>query len=332
MKKRLVIVGATGSAYKRTIPALKNSQVCEVSAIQGRNLQKLKTVAEKHLIPRRYKDAQMMLADADYDLLYIATPPFLHLKDIRLALTTSKPIICEKPLCRTYKEAKEIRTLFAKTSVPFMLAHHLRHQQAVLDIRKAISTNRIGKVVSAWCQWGYRLNPASPNATWKLQTDSGGSGPFADAGIHVIDLALFLFSRPKAVLAHSFSLEFAGHDDNATALLMYDGMTVVLNASQTMPEADNHLLIHGTDGRIECPGAFGESSIRRVVFSSGKSETTVDYDPVNLYGLEVENFIASVFSGQAMIGTTLDEAMDGMRILDAINESSAQGRPIHPFA
>ena len=47
MKKKMIIIGATGSAYKRTIPALRDSEICEVTAIQGRNEEKLKDVYKR---------------------------------------------------------------------------------------------------------------------------------------------------------------------------------------------------------------------------------------------------------------------------------------------
>lgn len=40
MKKKMIIIGSNGSAYKRTIPALKDSKICEVVAIQSRNEEK----------------------------------------------------------------------------------------------------------------------------------------------------------------------------------------------------------------------------------------------------------------------------------------------------
>ncbi len=66
MKKKMIIIGATGSAYKRTIPALRDSEICEVTAIQGRNEEKLKKTCGEYGIGRYYLDAGEIGADQRY--------------------------------------------------------------------------------------------------------------------------------------------------------------------------------------------------------------------------------------------------------------------------
>ncbi len=41
-KIKMIIIGANGSGYKRTIPAMKDSEICEITAIQSRDEEKLK--------------------------------------------------------------------------------------------------------------------------------------------------------------------------------------------------------------------------------------------------------------------------------------------------
>lgn len=105
------INGATGTAFKRVIPALKDSPICTVSAIQGRNMDVLKEIQKKFNIAEVYIDSKEMLKKANYDCIYIATPPFLHLGEISNAVKTYKPIICEKPLARNYLEGIQISEL-----------------------------------------------------------------------------------------------------------------------------------------------------------------------------------------------------------------------------
>ena len=50
----------------------------------------------------------------DVDLVYIATPPFLHYEQAKLALNAGKHVICEKPLAMNPEEGAEMLAL-AKT-------------------------------------------------------------------------------------------------------------------------------------------------------------------------------------------------------------------------
>ncbi|MFY7695965.1 MAG: Gfo/Idh/MocA family protein, partial [Cyanobium sp.] len=47
----------------------------------------------------------------EVDLVYIATPPFLHYAQVRAALEAGKHVICEKPLALTVTQADDLLQL-----------------------------------------------------------------------------------------------------------------------------------------------------------------------------------------------------------------------------
>ena len=64
-----------------------------------------------HMPPRErfgipdIQDVDKLLARDDVDLVYIATPPFLHYPQALAALEAGKHVICEKPLAMTLAQA-----------------------------------------------------------------------------------------------------------------------------------------------------------------------------------------------------------------------------------
>ncbi len=54
---------------------------------------------------------EAFLEDDRIDLVYIATPPFLHYKQSKMALLQGKHVICEKPAALKTSEAEELATL-----------------------------------------------------------------------------------------------------------------------------------------------------------------------------------------------------------------------------
>jgi predicted dehydrogenase len=128
-KYKMVIIGATGSAYKRTMPGLKNSQICEVVAIQGRSLEKLQKISQEYAIPKIYLNAKEMLDKEHFDVIFIGTPPYMHFENISLASKYGKPIISEKPLASSLDDVEKISKILKSSGGKFMLAHHLRHQK-----------------------------------------------------------------------------------------------------------------------------------------------------------------------------------------------------------
>ncbi|MCO6487083.1 MAG: Gfo/Idh/MocA family oxidoreductase [Phaeodactylibacter sp.] len=326
-KTRIAITGATGTALKRTIPALQHSGLCEVTAIQGRNEEKLRAAAGQYGIPHYFLSAEEMLQLVSCELVFIGNPPFMHFESIRTALQYGKAVLCEKPLAANYEEGRRIAELAVENKgIPFGVAHHLRHQKAIADVKNWIQSGEIGRVLNVWCQWGFFMNIDVPKAAWKLNPRKAGAGTFSDNGIHVVDLILHLFGPPQGVFGKSRKIRFGRTCDDESAMLVYDDKTVFLSASQSMKHPGNHLLIYGTEGSIEVFGGMGEGSIERVELKNGNGHQSLTYEKENLYGNEVEDFVSAHFLSREKVpvGASLEEALMSLKIIDLIRESSAR--------
>lgn len=334
MKKiKLVIIGATGTAYKRTIPSLKNSDICEIVAIQGRNIDKLKKIQKEFNIKEIYTDKDDMLKKVDYDCIYIATPPFLHIQDIYDASLKSKPIICEKPLAINYEQGVNIvKGLKDHCSYPFMIAHHLRHQKAISDIKDFLNNKLIGEILNVVIEWGFEMNLNATNAVWKVNPTLGGKGTLNDNGIHILDLLLLLFGTPNYIYGKNRKLRTKEIFDDETALLMYNDFCIFLHSSQSMKYPSNNLLIYGSQGSIEVFNGIGEKYIKQVIIKSENINKIIDYKEVDLYREEVENFCMTLLdSKNENQGTTLQEGLDALKIIDIIRDS-AQTNTVKKFS
>jgi len=322
MKKRMIIIGANGSATKRTIPALVDSEICEIVAIQSRNQEKLQQTCQTYNIPHYYQDSEEMLAKEEYDLVFIANPPFLHYQTIAQCLTHDVPIICEKPLARNYQEAQAIATLLADYHQPLMIAHHMRHQPAYTDLKEILQRDEIGQVCSVWAQWGFNINRQSASSAWKLDRLLGGGGTFSDNGIHALDFIIGLFGPPQQVTGYCHQGDFKETYSNETLLLNYQNSTITINSSHNLPYSGNHLLIYGTKGKIESNACFGEKSISQIIVTT-ETVQVIDYPVTNLYKNEVENFINCHLLNKVAdcCGTTLSEQLLALKLIDELRSA-----------
>ncbi|ANN18892.1 hypothetical protein SD37_26895 [Amycolatopsis orientalis] len=321
---RLGILSGTGTALKRTIPALRNSKVCQVSVVHGRDPGRLR-LAGRHAPNARLVTSEEEFAEnaPHYDIVYIGSPPFLHLAHIALAGRLGKPIICEKPLVSNPADLDTLLTPGTRPRVPFMLAHQVRHQAAVDHVRSLLRGGELGRPVAASLQWCFQLNHEASNAAWKLDPALGGSA-LADCGVHGIDLALALFGRPDWVAATGHSIKSAATMDTTTLLMSCGGLPVTVVASQSGHPGANDLVITLSDGLIEARGMFGETAATSVVHTKGTSVVTRSFDLINLYRAEVEDYCAALSRGESA-GTTLDEAVLAARVVFAAEESARTG-------
>jgi predicted dehydrogenase len=322
---RIGILSGTGTARKRTIPALLDSDLCRVSVVHGRG-DRLRQIAE--LDPEiRLASSEQEFADwrAHYDVVFIGSPPFLHLSHLRLAARLGTPVICEKPLVTRRDQLEPALELVERSNIPFMVAHQLRHQPAVTDIAELLTARRFGDPVAASLQWCFMMDHQAPNAAWKLDPARGGSSAMFDCGIHAVDLAVLLFGAPDRVGAVGHRVRSGATLDLVVALLEYRGFAVTIVASQSGSPADNDLRITFAGSALRAPGLLGEQAVGEVELEDGSGTRRLTYEPVDLYRAEVENFCRSL-EGQPAVGTTAADAALSSRILFAAEDAVRTAR------
>ncbi len=116
--------------------------------------------------------------------------------------------------------------------------------------------------------------------------------------------------------------------DTVSCTLKYANHTVILHCSLAQTTIGNDLRIYSEKGVIYAKDAFSEKSIQSIIISTLEGEQITHFDHINLYGKEVENFSDSLIKNTNQLGTSLDEAVGAMVILDSIRKSLASNTPV----
>ena len=72
------IIGVGDVCEVKSAPAMQVIDDSELVAVMRRNGDKAADYARRHGVPRWYDDADALIADADVNAIYIATPPNAH--------------------------------------------------------------------------------------------------------------------------------------------------------------------------------------------------------------------------------------------------------------
>src|SRR6188472_41812 len=98
MKKEIniALVGAGGFAFFSVTEFVKIPKVTLVGVYDENlnNAERFQQINESVII---YNSLEQLCLDTAVDLVYIATPPFLHFEQSKAALLAGKHVICEKP-------------------------------------------------------------------------------------------------------------------------------------------------------------------------------------------------------------------------------------------
>jgi predicted dehydrogenase len=322
---RIGILSGTGTARKRTIPALLDSEICQVTVVHGRSPGQLRSsVGSAADIRLASSEQEFAGLRRYYDVVYIASPPFLHLSHIELAIQLGMPVICEKPLVVHRQQLGPVLKLITESGIPFMLAHQIRHQAALTDIAEIVRNGRFGTPVAASLQWCFMMDRAAPNARWKFDPLLGGSNAMFDCGVHAIDVAVCLFGAPVRVAAAGHHLRSADVLDSVVAILDYSDFPVTITASQSANTAGNDMSITFPGCMLRANGLLSERAVGVIEIASDSETKKLTYEPVNLYRVEVENFCKSLGSEVAPGATAADAAVSS-RILFAVEDALQTG-------
>jgi predicted dehydrogenase len=321
-KVRVGVVSAGGTGRKRTLPAMLLSDTCVVTAVHAPDEAKAQQLGKDFGLRHAYGDLGRMIADAEFDMAVVCSPPSAHLEQLEMLLRAGIPTLCEKPLALNEETALKVQELAQQTSSLVMVGHQLRHQSTYAEIKNIIASGEIGEAVSASFVWNYVLDKESHNASWKLDPALNGPTCLSDAGVHCIDIGIGLFGPGKVWGANSRRRKGAGVIEACDVLAVHSGVRVRYEVSREQAPLSNHLVISGDKGEIVAPLFFTEQSAPWLKVTAGKEERVVKRASGNPYRKVVEDFAAFTLDPDFVSpGTTIEEAVMACGIIDQAQEA-----------
>jgi predicted dehydrogenase len=138
-----------------------------------------------------YLDYREVLARKDVDAVIVATPDHWHAKIALAAMDAGKDVYCEKPMCHTIDEARQLSETVKETKRIMQVGSQTTSADQWHKAKKAIADGAIGKMILS--QGSYHRN--SVEGEWNYTIDPN-AGPNAK-GDDYIDWKMWLGSAPK---------------------------------------------------------------------------------------------------------------------------------------
>ncbi len=140
-----------------------------------------------------------LLSNPDINLIYIATPPFLHYEQAMKALDAGKHVICEKPLAMNPAQGQAMLDKAAEKGLLMVTNLMQRYNPMFERVKHLIDKKLLGEVLH-----GYFENYAGdegllPEHWFWDRTKSGGI--FIEHGVHFFDMFAGWLGNGKVVAA-----------------------------------------------------------------------------------------------------------------------------------
>lgn len=93
-----------------------------------------------------FADVSAVLKDASIQALVVCTPTATHYKVVKAALSAGKHVLCEKPLCETAAQARELAALAKKKKLVLMTGHVFLFNGGIIKLKSLIDSGELGRV------------------------------------------------------------------------------------------------------------------------------------------------------------------------------------------
>ena len=260
------------------------------------------------------KDFEKILHDPVVELVIVNTPDYLHYEMAKLAMEAGKHVVVEKPFAKTSGEAAELIDIARQNGVLLTVYQNRRLDGGFLTVRKVLENKLLGRIVEYECHYD-RYRNFIQEGSWKEDGDER-TGVLFNLGPHIVDQALVLFGKPKAVTAHLSVLRTGGRTtDHFDIRLHYSGFDATLRCSYLVREMGPQFIVHGTEGSFVKMATDPQEEMLKINRFPDEpgwgKEPPADWGTLNtnLDGLHIEGKIETIPGNYSRFYSNLYEAI-----------------------
>ncbi|MEQ1627977.1 MAG: Gfo/Idh/MocA family oxidoreductase [Nitrospira sp.] len=257
----LIGAGHHGIRYARhliqDIPDVRLRAVCRQHPEQGLDIPGSGAVS-------MYGRPEELIADPLVDAIILVVPPVLH-KDLCLAAVAArKPVLIEKPLATSYRDACVMVDAAAQAGVPLMTAHTLRFDATIQSL--LASRSRVGRP--------QHLVLTSHIETKERSADYadgyGRRGALVEFGVHQLDLVRVLTGEEIHTVQCVLDQIPPAHPETLAKvnLRTMSGMPCIIEVARVAAERVGRAEWIGSEGRLT-----GDWAHRQMRFTDSASRS-----------------------------------------------------------
>jgi predicted dehydrogenase len=327
-KVRWGILSTANIGMAKVNPAIQKGQYCEIVAIASRDRQAAERAAGQLGVAMAYGSYEELLADPEVDAIYNPLPNHLHVPWSIKALEAGKHVLCEKPLAPTAAEAQQLVDAAKqhpklKVMEAFMYRFHPQWQRT----RELVREGRLGELRAIQAGFTYYLT--DPNNI-RNQVAAGG-GALLDIGCYPISVARFLFGAEPQRTFGTVEYDPVFKTDRLVSAMLDFGRGTATFTCGTQLSSYQRVLVAGTQGQVEVAIPFNAPPDQpcRIWFGPGygpgETREEIVLPVADQYTLQADAFAKAILD-DTPVPTPIEDAVANLRVIEAVVESSRQGR------
>jgi predicted dehydrogenase len=137
----------------------------------------------------------------DIEVVFITSPPQLHVEQAMAAARAGKHLFIEKPLSHDLHAARELVRLCDERKLLLGVGFTMRRQPGALLCKQLIDAGELGTIVAANITNMHSGGLTIPADNWRFRPPWNPGGPLFQLGVHELDLLRWWFGDGEVVSA-----------------------------------------------------------------------------------------------------------------------------------
>jgi predicted dehydrogenase len=183
------------TAFQKVPEFFSLQAICEVDPARGQ------AVGEELKVPKVYHSLDALCVDPEIDVIDLATPPHLHLAQIKQVLAAGKHVICEKPLVPSLKDVDELIEVERASGRRILPIFQYRYGHGLQKLKYLKDRGFAGEHYTTNIETSWRRRDDYYAIAWrgKWKTELGGC--CLTHAIHAHDILTYICGPVKRIFA-----------------------------------------------------------------------------------------------------------------------------------
>ena len=316
-----VLLAGAGSIGKRHARILRGLGILDLRVCDPLAAQRQALKAETS-VTREFATYEEGLA-SNPDVVFICTPPAMHVPMSIAALEAGAHVFCEKPLADGFAGVDRLEQAIAATRRKFMVGFCFRYHDGLRKAKSYLDAGRIGRLVSIRCRMGEHLPTVRPDYRNLFTLKSGGAFDLT----HEIDLACWFAGQPITAVKslHGAFSDLGFEAPDVAEVLVQFGPSCVASIHLDFFSQPRYRLTEllGTNGTITVEfSTWDACKVSLYSAAAGQwAEESLHTDRDDMFRTEDREFLDAVAANQP-IAIGVAEAAKSLRIVcEAMNQT-----------
>jgi predicted dehydrogenase len=348
-KVKCGVIGAGWWASYAHLPALLAHPAAEVVALQKRDYDQARAMADDFGVPHAVTDPLELLDLPGLDAVVVSSTPNVHFAQAKAALEAGKHVLIEKPMTMLADEAAELVALAADRRLEMVVSCPWHFTAHGIEARRCISAGEIGRVkmisvlmtnpIGRLLQGidtipthggNYYIEPRP--GSYSDPSIAGGGQIFCQMS-HIAAYLCFLTDQLPAEVFARFDYDGCPNDlYDLVNIRLSDGALASVATTAVTPDADRRfeVRVYGTEGMFALELWRGTAEFVKM---DGAVIRLPDLEAREIYPERAPAIsLIDAILGNAVNGSPGELGLAAMQIIQAACESAQSGKNIRSIS